>query len=469
MLPIFRLSEDVALDDLRLMDFIQMNNQLISSKYQPLLDAYNNDYEIFSRPPKASYKPDNRLSVNFASAIANQFCGFANFGNVKVDSPDEGVLEYIKANDDANNSDDINDELAITCAIYGRGYRIAYVDENGIGSAQLTPMEAFAIYNESIVPKMRYFVRTYVDSEGVQRGSIADDVYVRYFHIDGDIIWDGTPELHGFGSVPAVEFYFNSSRKGLFEDVMSLIDAFNKVLSEKADDCEYFSDSYLKIIGTRVSEEMLKFLRDNRTINVEGSNGKDIDISFLERPSCDGTQENLLNRIETNLYRISMVANIQNESFGTSSGIALKYKLLPQMELAEKAWRKFKSSLMMYYKLLCANPITPMDADDWQNIKLTVQFNYPANNLDEAQTVQTLQGIVSRKTQLEMLSAVDDVDEEMDRLEAEEDADITSYSMDRTVRDEESGDNTEKELQSTSIDRANTPENIEKSIRGRER
>ena len=164
-----------------------------------------------------------------------------------------------------------------------------------------------------------------------------------------------------------------------------------------------------------------------------------------------------------------MVANIQGESFGTSSGIALKYKLLPQMELAEKSWRKFKTSLQNYYKLLCASPMTPMSPEDWQDITLTVQFNYPANNLDEAQTVQTLQGIVSKKTQLEMLSVVEDVHDEMERIKAEEDADITSYSMDRTVSDEESGDNTEEKLQSTSIDRANTPENIEKSIRGRER
>lgn len=47
-------------------------------------------------------------------------------------------------------------------------------------------------------------------------------------------------------------------------------------------------------------------------------------VEFMDKPNSDGTQENLIERLERLIFQISMVANISDENFGTSSGIALK-------------------------------------------------------------------------------------------------------------------------------------------------
>lgn len=80
-----------------------------------------------------------------------------------------------------------------------------------------------------------------------------------------------------------------------------------------------------------------------------------------------------------------------------------------------------------------------MKSDDW--VKLHYQFtpNFPANLLDESQIAGNLAGITSRKTQLKVLSVVDNVDEEMQRIEEEQDSTAyeTSYPTNRTVTEED--------------------------------
>ena len=55
-----------------------------------------------------------------------------------------------------------------------------------------------------------------------------------------------------------------------------------------------------------------------------------------------------------------------------------------------------------------------------QDIDFTMSRNIPKNLLEEAQTAQALESIVSKETQLQVLSIVKDVSEEIDRMEKED-------------------------------------------------
>lgn len=419
-LDIFRMSDDQEMTDALLMQYIRKNDTKVNNRYLPLWKAYNNDYDIFHQTAKAAWKPDNRIAVNFAQFIVDTFEGFFLGIPVKVTADDEAVTAYLNALDDANDSDDINAELSTIVSIFGRGYRIAYVDEEGeIGTAYLDPMESFAVYSESIKPRMRYFIRTYTDTNKKRHGSISDEFTVKYFDINGGEIVYTDEHPHGFDGVPAVEFIQNRARTGLFESVLPLINSYNKVLSEKANDVDYFADAYLKIQGMNIDKETLRFMRENRTINAKGSNAEKAVIEFLQKPSDDDTQEHLLDRIERMIFTVAMVCNISDDNFATSSGIALKYKLLPMTNLAARKWRKFASGLNAYYKLICSNPVTPLSPEDWSTITYTHNLNYPANAYDEAETATRLQNVTSKRTQLSVLSFIDDVDAELEQMAKE--------------------------------------------------
>ncbi|VTT18301.1 portal protein [Streptococcus dysgalactiae subsp. equisimilis] len=58
-----------------------------------------------------------------------------------------------------------------------------------------------------------------------------------------------------------IEYVENEERQSLLASVCDIDNAFNKAISEKANDVEYFADAYLKILGAELDDETLKSLR----------------------------------------------------------------------------------------------------------------------------------------------------------------------------------------------------------------
>lgn len=419
---IYRISPDEELTDAKLRRFIERHAAESTFRYKQLQDAYETDFPIFHKKPKPEWKPDNRIAVNFAKYIVDTMNGYFIGNPIKiiVDDGEETIEKYIEFLDQYNDQDDNNAELSKICSIYGKGYEMYYNDEEGnVGIIYLDPTEAFMIYDDSVLKRERYFVRLYRDEDNVLHGSVSDQEKVRWFTIKGKIVWNEQEQLHYFNGVPATEYRENKECQGIFEPVMSIINAFNKAISEKANDVDYFADAYLKIIGTLLDEDELKHVRSDRVINFDGD-GESVIVDFLQKPNGDTTQENLLDRLQNLIFLIAMVANISDENFGTSSGIAMAYKLQGMSNLRKTKERKFTSGMNRRYKLIFSNPGNAMKKDDWVKLHYKFTPNVPANLLEESQIAQNLSGVVSQETQLGVLSVVDNPKAEIERIDKEE-------------------------------------------------
>lgn len=418
----YRISPDEELTDAKLRRFIERHAAESTFRYKQLQDAYETDFPIFHENPKPEWKPDNRIAVNFAKYIVDTMNGYfiGNPIKITVDGGEETIEKYIEFLDQYNDQDDNNAELSKICSIYGKGYEMYYNDEEGnVGIIYLDPTEAFMIYDDSVLKRERYFVRLYRDEDNVLHGSVSDQEKVRWFTIKGKIVWNEQEQLHYFNGVPATEYRENKECQGIFEPVMSIINAFNKAISEKANDVDYFADAYLKIIGTLLDEDELKHVRSDRVINFDGD-GESVIVDFLQKPNGDTTQENLLDRLQNLIFLIAMVANISDENFGTSSGIAMAYKLQGMSNLRKTKERKFTSGMNRRYKLIFSNPGNAMKKDDWVKLHYKFTPNVPANLLEESQIAQNLSGVVSQETQLGVLSIVDNPKTEIERIDKEE-------------------------------------------------
>ena len=419
---LFRMNSDADVTSEIVEKFLKKNLALTNSRYDKLGNAYKNDYEIFRLPPKPPHKPDNRIAVNFAKYITDTMNGFFMGIPVKITAEDERIQKAVDFFNAFNDVDDHNAELSKICSIYGRAYEMYFVDEDGnIGMQATAPDESFIIYDNSILNRTKAYVRYYKDTDdNLIKGSVSDNSVVRYFNFDGSRVrFVDEEKIHGFDGVPAVEYVENKERMGIYESAMSQINAFNKAISEKANDVDYFADAYMKILGPRLDESEKQFIRDNRIINFEGY--ENITVDFMAKPNADTTQENLINRLERLIFITSMVANVSDEQFGTASGIALKYRMLSMNNLAQMKERKFTAGFNKRYKLVFSNPILQMAKDDW--LKLSYQFtrNYPVNLADEADTAGKLAGITSKRTQLSVISAVKSVDDELEQIQNEQD------------------------------------------------
>lgn len=433
---IFRYPSDRALTEMELYKFISKNDQMCLSRYKPLQDAYDNRYEIFRMPKKPAWKPDSRISMNFAAEITDTFEGFLMGQPISFSSDDEAVQEYLTHLHSYAGQTDHTAELSTLVSIFGRAYEIYYVDADGeIDMSYLSPMDAFMVFDEGIDPEPLYFVRTYYDYDGMRRGSISDVDFVRYFHIQGGIQWDGEPLPHGFDGVPATEYKQSVSRKGVFEDALSAVDAYNLVVSEKCNDVRALADAYLKIIGAPdIDKESMMWMRDNHIIYSQGTfDGKMPEIDFLGRPSADGTQENLLNRLEKNIFSTSNVVNLNSEGFQQASGKALRQRMQAMINLAGRKQRKLDEGFKRRYRLIFSNPCSGMADDAWTAVSWKYNLMLPDVLGDEADTAGKLAGVVSKRTQLKVLSIVDDPDKEIEAMEKEQAAVWTDgYDIDRT-------------------------------------
>lgn len=411
-----------------LSECIQKHKTLLE-RYNKLQSMYEGNHDILSATSKDSYKPDNRLVANFAKYIVDTLGGYFIGIPIKLSHDDKSVFDYLEYIDQYNGQDDNNAELAKMCDIYGHGFELLFTDEDGeIGITTVPPQEAFVVYDDSLLHRPMYGVRYYKNADNVTVGSFSDNSNIIYFKDDGGYQFDPKVESHYFGGVPLIEYIENAERQGAFEGVETLINAYDKALSEKANDVDYYADAYLLILGAALEEDTLQTLRDSRIINLDGHDTSSIKVEFLQKPDSDGTQENLINRLERLIYQLSMVANINDENFGNASGISLAYKLQSMSNLAKTKERKFIAGLQKRYKLIANCPASKMKEDDWAGITYQFTRNIPANLLEETQIAGNLAGITSQETQLKVLSCVDNVQAEMEKMAAESEQQIDTFT-----------------------------------------
>ena len=72
------------LTDAKLGQFLSNHASESTFRYKPLIDAYKTDYPIFYQKDKPTWKPDNRIAVNFAKYIVDTMNGFVIGHPIKI-------------------------------------------------------------------------------------------------------------------------------------------------------------------------------------------------------------------------------------------------------------------------------------------------------------------------------------------------------------------------------------------------
>src|SRR5699024_3663968 len=155
-------------------------------------------------------------------------------------------------------------------------------------------------------------------------------------------------------------FFENEERQGIFDSIKTLINALDKVISQKANQVEYFDNAYMYMLGFELPEDdegNPKFDFKNNRVLYDNHIDPDTNpqIGFISKPDADQMQENLIQHLTDFIFMMAMVPNIQDKNFaGNSSGVALQYKLFAMKNKADSKERKFDKSLMQLYRIVLA-------------------------------------------------------------------------------------------------------------------
>lgn len=421
---IMTFSRDEEITEKVVADFIKQH-QAELPRYKKLGDMYKGNMDIFDLQNKEAHKPDIRLAVGMPRFIVDTFTGYFNGIPIKKTHPTKSIAEKIEQFESDNSIEDKEHEIAKISCVYGRCYELIYQNEDTeTKTAYVSPETAFIVYDDTVERKKLFGVSYSIKSDGKVKGTLYTESSEFKISSDGSVsdLKFGDEFVNPFQELNIHEFYLNEERMGLFEQSKTMIDNFNKALSEKANDVDYFSDSYLKMLGLPIDETGMKNIRENRVISASGDNSEKAVVEFVDKPDSDQSTENLLDRLERLIYQMSMVANLSDENFGQASGTALAYKLQAMSNLALSFQRKFENSLRERYKLFFSieTNFSNAERDEWKQMEYLFNRNQPNNLKEEAETASMLMGITSDETALSVLSKVPDVRAEMKRIEEQD-------------------------------------------------
>lgn len=408
-------------------EFIEQHRLTKLPHYIKMKEYYDGKHDILARTQTDTSKPNIKLVNNFPSYIVEQSANYFMGTPVQYSCDNDALMEKLQDILKYNDSADIDAQHAENLGIYGCSFELHYIDKEDdlvdTRFAVVSPEEIFVVYDYDLVPSPLYAIRYYtvelVKNEPTTKVEVYTTNQVLYYTLSGsEWILEGEIE-HLYKDVPVIEILNNNDRVNDFEKVISLIDEYNRLESDSANDFAAFTDAYLFLKGALLDETAAVDMKNNRIINVaeEGA-----EASFLIKEIQDGALENVKNRIVNDIHKFSNVPNLTDESFsGNLSGVAIKYKLLGLENIASKKERRFKKGLQRRLELLTSLLFVRglIAKSNYFDVNIAFNRTMPANDTEIIENVNKLTGTVSQETLLTMLPFIDDAKAEMQRIKDE--------------------------------------------------
>lgn len=400
---------------------------------------YDGDAPIMYRE-RTKGLPNNRIAHPVARYIANITSGYLVGNPVGYTMPDKnGTLDAILTTFKRVSVSSVDAENARNAAIYGRGVEYLHLDENAdIKICALNPENAFVVYDDTHESNPLfgiYYIPRY-DEQGSPDGFnawIMGNTAIRRI-IASDAAFSSIEEIelktHYFGGVPMVEYWNGNDERGDFECVLPLIDAYDKLESDRINDKEQFVDALLVLTGCTLDIDDRgrtpgQQLREDKALSLPDSQAS---AQYLTNSLHESDIDILRRAINEDIHKYAMVPDLSDQNFAANaSGVAMRYKLLGLEYLTGIKEQWFREGLRMRLKLISRVLAVQGNATiDVNDIEISMPRSMPSNVQEKAEIANIAKqaGAASTATLVRMLHddwAQDAVDAEVDAITAESD------------------------------------------------
>lgn len=402
---------------------------------------YLNENDILDRWFDDATLPNNKIAHCFPKYISNIATAYFMGKGVKYETDDSNYKERLDEILEGNYTDSHNFEEAKEMSIAGVSYELLYIDTDGnLKTTFLKAFEVIPVFAGQTGRFLSMAIRIYAENDLDGNASSYADVYTKteiitYHGMAGG--WQETKRrVHLFEDVPIIIRRNNSERKSDFEDVITLVDAYDRSQSDTMNDMDYFTDAYLMLSGAEdiVTEESkddgsmiqnsTKCMKQGRMLIFPDGNGK---AEWLIKAINDTATENFKSRIYKDIFFLSQVPNLTDENFsGNLTGVAQKYKLFGIEGLCTEKEKYWKSAERKKLKLITQYINTRyLKAFDWRTIKVSFDRSQIANTLEISEIMNNLRDILPQKTIIGMWPDVEDAQAELDQLQEEKQAELS--------------------------------------------
>ena len=408
---------------------------------------YDGRHKILQKPDRDG-KAVNRVVVNYAYDITKNYQGYITGVPITYENDDESfqkVLDVLNYNDvETEDSEFLKNAL-----IYGVAYECNYIDEENEQRFRLfDSRECIPVYDNSLNNDLLYVVRFYKEdlldksSENYIVEVYGPNSVKTYRSSMGFVSFELVSDKpHFYGQCPITVFK-TDDEVAIFNQIMSLQDGYNNLMSDIVDDEDSFADAYLVLKGLTADEEELAKMKQNRALIMD----VDASAEFLTKNISDTRAIDTLQTFNDQIYHISGCPDFSDEKFMAQSGIALKYKILSFENMASTIEKQMRKALQRRLELISAI-FSLTDDVTWQETEIHFTRNLPISLVPSTpEEVMTYKGLVSNKTLLDLLPFIKDANEEYEQYEAENSFDLYSdFNRERDIENDEGTDKYERE------------------------
>ncbi len=341
-----------AAPSVELLEFALDRHSESRLRFSMLERYYMGDTDILYKTAEDPFLPNNRINHAFPRYITNIATAYFLGEGLQLSVEDAGYETELKKLYAQTFSEVRAYEEAKEMSIHGVSFELQYIDAQGRYKTHfLKANELIPLYSPDAGSFLSMAVHLYSRTSISNATTDCADLYTHReiisFAKNPRTGWYETERKnHSFDGVPIIIRRNNREHKGDFEDVKTLVDAYDRAQSDSLNDLDYFSDAYLAVYGIEsiVEEDSSGALRRNQGMKKrrtlffpEGGDAKFITKDISNHPS-----EDFKTRVYRDIFFLSQVPNLTDDSFsGNQSGEALKYKLFGLRELAgekEKYW-----------------------------------------------------------------------------------------------------------------------------------
>ncbi len=382
-------------------------------------------------------------------------------GDAAVDNASKAISDFAAL----NNMPDADMEITKFATVCGYAGRLLYHDTEGQERVRyLPPYEAAVLSRTGDMTQPDYAVWYYnlYNLDGTQT------LHAEFYSAEPLRVFEGQlgalkeielpseQAANLYGLCPLQGIPNNREALGDAEKVLPLIDDYDRSLSDQSNDVESFASAYMVWDNVNADDKDITRAQSSGTIQVRSKEGGK--VYFLTKDGGDTQAKEHLDRVEDNIYRFSKTPNLNDEAFGTASGIALKFRLTGLETKCGMFQAKMQSAATWMFRCLSnawekrGVTVDPLEVD------LKFSRNFPLDLLSEAQAAQQMiaAGLPKRVAYSLAFPEIDDVDEVMQEIEVEKD-DIPALEDGQVTEDDTTDNGPDAETADTGTSDSGTP------------
>lgn len=400
----------------------------------------------------------NRVVINTAKNLVNTFNGFfigippkilyapnkaLNANSTEVDKYNELISQTLADSD----SDDVFYELAKKADIYGRSYLVAYIsadDDKTLKFTHKSPENALVVYTNSN-DSDQSFGMTFENISGKWFGTLyTDEVMIKFTSDDfynaggfeASVKWNKTITKNPIGIEPITEMPENDERLGLIDDLVSVLDSQDKVMSQKIDENDYFNNAILLTKGVEdFTNEQRATAKHWHMLQVKNLDGQNAEVEYLQKPDADQLQEHSIAHLKEAAYNGAQVVNLDDPDVSAAtSGFALTQRMQPMQMLSSTKGEKMRKTIRRLLWIIFSYAGKVKDLKKINELVRSTQVEFTANiphsEVDESTIVKNLNGIVPTPILYGYLSRIKNVNDAVKMMEDEKAKNAESFGGD---------------------------------------